>query len=101
MKSLILALILISNLSFSHQTKELTLETKVKGITCALDVKTIQNRLTKTEGVKSCSVQKAGSVTSFKIIYDDKKTSKKEIYKIIEDTPGCKNHKERPYKVKK
>ncbi len=101
MKSLILILIFISNLSFSHQTKELMLETKVKGINCALDVRTIQNRLIKTEGVKSCSVQKAGSVTNFNIIYDDKKTSKKEIYKVIEDTPGCKNQKERPYKVKR
>ena len=101
MKSFILAVILISNLSFSNQTKELTLETKVKGITCVLDVKTIQNRLIKTEGINSCSVQKVGSVTSFKITYDDKKISKKEIQKIIEDTPGCKNHKEKPYKVKK
>ena len=100
MKSLILILIFISNLSFSHQTKELRLETKVKGINCILDVKTIQNRLLKTEGIKSCSVQKVGSVTNFEIIYDDKKTSKKEIHKIIEDTPGCKNHKERPYKIK-
>jgi len=78
----------------------ITLEAKVKGITCAHDLKTIAGNITKLNGVSSCEVVKKGPTSTYRISYDPKLVTKKEIIAAIEDTPGCKDPNDRPYKVK-
>lgn len=108
-KSFILAFIVLSastnsmfaqnaNQSTSNNTKTITL--KVKGITCSSDLKTIALNVEKLKGVSTCKAGKQGTTSSFEIIFDPKLVSEKEIHRAIEDTGGCKNPDERPYKIK-
>ena len=73
---------------------------KVKGITCATDVKTIAGNLEKLPGVQRCKADKPGATTSFELMYNPARVSEKEIIAAIENTGGCENPNERPYKVK-
>ena len=93
--------ITINYLFIYKSIKDTTITTKVKGITCSSDVKTIQSNIKKIKGVKECEIIKQGSVTSFKIKYNTEKVNQKTILSTIENTGGCKNPKDKPYKVKK
>lgn len=73
---------------------------KVKGITCSADLKTIMANVVKVPGVSSCKSGKQGPTTSFEIRYNPAQTTEKEIQAAIEETGGCKDPNERPYKVK-
>jgi len=73
---------------------------KVKGITCKNDLKSIAGNVEKLKGVSACTADKAGPTTTFKIMFDPKIVSEKEIFAAIEDTPGCEDPNDRPYKVK-
>lgn len=73
---------------------------KVKGITCAMDLKMIAANVEKVAGVRSCEPGNAGATTSFVIMYDPALVTEKEIYLAIENTGGCEAPDERPYKVK-
>ncbi len=73
---------------------------KVKGITCATDVKTIAGNIEKLPGVQRCKADKPGAMTSFELLYNPAKVSEKEIIAAVENTGGCENPSDRPYKVK-
>lgn len=73
---------------------------KVKGLTCSNDLKTISKNIEKLKGVLSCETGKMGATSSFKIKFDSDLVSEKEIYAAIENTGGCENPDDRPYKVK-
>lgn len=73
---------------------------KVKGITCASDVKTIANNIEKLFGVFNCKADKPGATTSFELKFNPARVTEKEIIAAIENTGGCQNPNDRPYKVK-
>ena len=80
--------------------KTKTIEVKVKGVGCAEDIKSITANVEKLNGVSSCKTLKKGATTKFEVYMLESLFDEKAIYKAIEDTPGCKNPKDRPYKVK-
>jgi copper chaperone CopZ len=73
---------------------------KVKGVTCAMDLKTIAANVEKLDGVSSCKPLKEGAVSTFQVAYNPSKISEKEIHAAVENTEGCENPADRPYKVK-
>ncbi|HLS30761.1 MAG TPA: hypothetical protein VK021_07895 [Flavobacteriaceae bacterium] len=77
-----------------------TITTKVKGITCSDDLKTISANVEKMKGVSACEAGKTGPTTTFKIVYNPDLVTEQEIHAVIQDTEGCKNPNDRPYKVK-
>lgn len=105
-KSFILVLVILcasTGLAMS-QTQKDTLQTiniKVKGINCNDDVKTLSDNISKLNGVSSCKAGTAGATTSFRIEFYPTVLSEKDIFAAVENTPGCDNPEEKPYKVKK
>ncbi len=81
-------------------TKSKTITVKVKGVGCSKDVKSIALSVEKLSGVSTCAVGKKGATTTYDVTYDPTAVSKNQIESAIEDTPGCKNPNDRPYKVK-
>ncbi|BDC99580.1 heavy-metal-associated domain-containing protein [Persicobacter psychrovividus] len=77
-----------------------TIKTKVKGVTCSSDLKTIANNVEGLEGVSSCKAVKSGPTSTFEITFDPAVVSEKQINAVIQNTSGCKNPNDRPYKVK-
>lgn len=77
-----------------------TITVKVKGVTCKGDLKTIAGNVEEIKGVKKCEPIKMGAMSSFKISFNPAVASEKDIFKAIEDTEGCENPNDRPYKVK-
>lgn len=73
---------------------------KVKGITCATDLKMIAANVEKMKGVSSCKPGKPGATTTFEVTYKPALVTEKEIYAAIENTGSCEKPDERPYKVK-
>ncbi len=73
---------------------------QVKGVGCNEDVKSIAANVEKLWGVVKCKPLKRGATTKFEVDFDPGATSKQEIYTAVENTPGCKDPKQRPYKVK-
>lgn len=86
----------------TSQTQKLqTIKIKVSGITCSGDCKDIQNSVAKLSGVASCKmIGKPSAKTMFEVSFDPAVVSEKEIRSKVEDTPGCENPNDRPYKVK-
>jgi copper chaperone CopZ len=82
----------------SDSTKTITI--KVKGVTCSGDLKTIASNVEKVEGVTTCKTGKMGATSSFEVKYNPKKANIKDIHSAIENTGGCENPNDRPYKVK-
>jgi copper chaperone CopZ len=82
------------------QSKQ-TIKVKVSGITCAGDSKDIQKSVEKVNGILACKpVGKASATSVFEITFNPTIVTEKEIRKAVEDTPGCENPDDRPYKVK-
>jgi copper chaperone CopZ len=78
-----------------------TLQLKVSGVTCGGDLKDIATGISKLNGVSSCKpVGKASATSEFEVSFNPEIVSEKEIRKVVESTPGCKNPDDRPYKVK-
>jgi len=106
LKKLVIAVLIftaIGNKSFALNTKPLTdsiITIKVKGVTCSNDLKTLADNVKELRGVRDCKPGKMGPTSVFKITYDPALVSTKEIYKAIENTGGCSDPNERPYKVK-
>jgi len=73
---------------------------KVKGITCNMDLKTIATNVEQLKGVSSCRALKKGPTTTFEVKYSPARVTEKEIFAVIENTGGCENPADRPYKVK-
>lgn len=86
---------------FQNTDSTLSVKMKVKGVTCAMDLKTISNNVEKLNGVSSCVPGKQGATTGFEIKYNPALVSEKEIIAAIENTSGCEDPNDRPYKVKK
>ena len=94
-----------SNKSFAQNDKNAsdtatTITIKVKGVTCSNDLKTLATNVKDLRGVSDCKPGKAGPVSEFQISYNPALVSTKEIYKAIENTGGCSDPNDRPYKVK-
>ena len=88
--------------SSTEQTIDIKISAvKVKGITCANDLKSIAANVEKLNGVNTCKANKTGPTTQFEIKFNPLVVSEKEIFAAIESTPGCQNPNDRPYKVKK
>jgi copper chaperone CopZ len=78
-----------------------TIKVKVSGITCSGDSKDIQKSVGKINGIYECKlVGKASATSVFEITFNPSVVTEKEIRKAVEDTPGCENPDDRPYKVK-
>lgn len=78
-----------------------TIKLKVGGITCTGDCKDIQKVVSKMNGVASCKqIGKPSATSVFEISFDPSIVTEKEIRSKVEDTPGCDNPNEKPYKVK-
>lgn len=78
-----------------------TVKLKVGGITCSGDCKDIQKVVSKMNGVTSCKqIGKPSATSVFEVTFDPAVVSEKEIRSKVEDTPGCDNPDEKPYKVK-
>lgn len=73
---------------------------KVKGITCATDLKMIAANVEKVKGVSSCKAGKQGTTTTFEVKYNPSLATEKEIFTAIENTGSCEKPDERPYKIK-
>jgi copper chaperone CopZ len=78
-----------------------TITIKVKGVTCKNDLVTLSDNVKELNGVADCKSGKMGPVSEFQITFNPALVGTKEIYKAIENTAGCSDPKERPYKVKK
>jgi copper chaperone CopZ len=108
-----IALILFSGLTYSSfgqgdktpiqnapQSKQV-IKVKVNGITCSGDTKDIQKSVAKINGIIECKlIGKASATSVFEIIFNPSIVTEKEIRKAVEDTPGCENPDDRPYKIK-
>jgi len=103
-KSFVLAFIVLTataSIAFSQTTDSTkTVTVKVKGINCSMDLKTISANVEKLKGVSSCQAGKMGTTSSFLIKYNPALVTEKEINTAIENTGGCENPDEKPYKVK-
>ncbi|WP_316753201.1 hypothetical protein [Pedobacter gandavensis] len=77
-----------------------TITIKVKGITCGNDLKTLSENVKVLKGVTDCKPGKAGPVSAFTISFNPTLVDTKKIYQAIENTGGCSDPKEKPYKVK-
>jgi copper chaperone CopZ len=77
-----------------------TITIKVKGVTCSNDLKTLSDNVKELKGVADCKSGKAGPVSEFRITFNPALVGTKEIYKAIENTGGCSDPNDRPYKVK-
>ncbi|MDW5288257.1 hypothetical protein [Formosa sp. PL04] len=81
-------------------TSTKTISTKVKGITCSSDLKTISANVKKLNGVSACTAGKTGPTTQFEIAFNPSLVSQEDIFMAIQNTGGCENPNDRPYKVK-
>ena len=88
----------LSAASPSQESKSILV--KVKGVTCAMDLKTIAANVEKIPGVSSCIPGKQGATTVFEVLFNPVRASEKDISAAIEGTPGCEDPADRPYKVK-
>ena len=106
-KTLVLAFVMIAfsniiyaqNQTISTDTNK-TVKLKVKGITCSNDLKTISGNVEKLDGVVSCKTGKMGATSSFEVTFNPLLVSEKEINEAIENTAGCEDPNEKPYRVK-
>ena len=105
-KKLIIAVLVftaVSNKSFAIDKKPVsdsTITIKVKGVTCSNDLKTLADNVKELKGVSECKPGKMGPTSVFKITYNPALVNTKDIFKAIENTGGCSDPNERPYKVK-
>lgn len=93
----------ISNRALALHAKPLTDSTitvKVKGVTCSGDLKTLADNVLELKGVSECKPGKMGPTSVFKVTFNPAMVSTKDIYKAFENTGGCSDPNDRPYKVK-
>ena len=78
-----------------------TIKLKVSGITCTGDCKDILKAINKMNGITSCKqIGKSSATSVFEVTFNPALVTEKEIRSKVEDTPGCDNPDEKPYKVK-
>ncbi len=80
--------------------KKITIQ--VSNLHCNNDMPTIKKRLLNEEGIDEVAFTPIEGETSvFTVSYHTSATSREQIEKAIEATPGCDDPEEKPYKVKK
>lgn len=77
-----------------------TIVVKVKGVTCKNDLKTLSTNVRELKGVSACTPGKAGATSVFNVTYNPGMVSTKEIFSTFENTAGCTDPNDRPYKIK-
>jgi copper chaperone CopZ len=82
------------------QTKDTTITIKVKGLTCSNDLKTIATNVKEVKGVKACKPGKLGPTSTYKITFNPAIVKRNDLVVVIENTPGCGDGADKPYKVK-
>lgn len=106
-KKIIIAIIIFTAVSNKAQATDVsslsdsTITIKVKGVTCSNDLKTLSANVKELKGVANCKPGKMGPTSVFTITFNPALVTTQQIYKAIEDTGGCSDPNERPYKVKK
>jgi copper chaperone CopZ len=106
MKRILTTLLLLTAIgnSANAQTapiaKDTTITLKVKGLTCSNDLRTIATHVKEMKGVADCKPGKLGPTSSYKITYNPALVNKNDLIATIENTPGCGDGAEKPYKVK-
>ena len=79
-----------------------TITLKVTNLHCNNDMPTIKKRLLNSEGIDEVSFTGiSGETSTFTIVFHTSATSREQIEKAIETTPGCDDKGETPYRVKK
>ncbi|MBC7873532.1 MAG: hypothetical protein H7Y01_06040 [Ferruginibacter sp.] len=99
----VLVFTVLGNKSFAQNdapSADTTITIKVKGVTCNNDLKTLSTNVKELRGVSECKSGKAGPVSEFQITFNPALVGTKEIFKAIENTGGCSDPNDRPYKVK-
>jgi copper chaperone CopZ len=91
-------LLTVFNLDGQAQSSNSQHADTVKATT--FDVKTIASNIEKLAGVINCKADKPGATTSFELKFNPARVTEKEIVAAIENTGGCENPNDRPYKVK-
>jgi copper chaperone CopZ len=81
--------------------KDTTITIKVKGLTCSNDLKTIAKNIKDIKGVSECKPGKLGPTSTYKITYNTTVVNRQDVVAVVENTPGCGDGDEKPYKVKK
>jgi copper chaperone CopZ len=81
--------------------RDTTITLKVKGLTCSNDLKTIATNVKEIKGVTACKPGKLGPTSSYKITFNPAVVNRNDLVAVIENTPGCGDGDEKPYKVKK
>ncbi len=104
--AILIAGLLFSASSLSAQTIKAdstkTATVKVGNLTCNGDMPTIKKQLLNQEGIDEVTyTARAEGSSTFTIIYHTSITSRKQIEKVIETTPGCDDKNSTPYRVKK
>jgi copper chaperone CopZ len=82
-------------------TKDTTITLKVKGLTCSNDLKTIATNVKEIKGVTACKPGKLGPTSTYKVTFNPAVVNRNDLVAVIENTPGCGDGDEKPYKVKK
>lgn len=77
-----------------------TIVVKVKGVTCKNDLKTLSKNVKELKGVSDCTAGKAGPTSVFNVTYNPEMVGSKEIFSAFENTAGCSDPNDRPYKIK-
>jgi copper chaperone CopZ len=88
------------NAQLAATVKDTTITVKVKGLTCSNDLKTIATNVKEVKGVAECKPGKLGPTSSYRITYNPALVNRKDLVAVIENTPGCGDGDEKPYKVK-
>jgi copper chaperone CopZ len=84
----------------SNADSVLTAEIKVVNLHCNNDMPTIKKRLLNQDGVDEVKfTDRNGDASVFTIVYHTAATSRLQIEKAIETTPGCDDKTETPYRV--
>ena len=79
-----------------HQTEVI----KVKGVTCSADLNTLAENVRKLKGVVRIEPLKHGATSTFEVEFDPEIVEFNQIVAAIENTGGCKDPNEKPYRVK-
>ncbi len=87
--------------SAQTSTKDTTITLKVKGLTCSNDLKTIATNVKEIKGVSACNPGKLGPTSTYKVTFNPAVVNRNDLVAVIENTPGCGDGDEKPYKVKK
>ena len=75
---------------------------KVVNLHCNNDMPTIKKQLLNQDGIEEVAFTEIeGDASVFTITYHSSATSREQIEKAIEGTPGCDDKSARPYKVRK